>query len=305
MIDFLRGKETLLLEGLMPERALLRLKRRGIPVYNVEKRKKNQILFQVNEKDSEKVFAIYPNVCYNNCVYSPYFVQRMESEGIRKYIQLAKRRVGILLGGLLCVVLVLLADPLIFGVEFSGTDIYAREAVTALEEAGITLFSPYVSGREDMVCAKLLSLPDVEFCSVKKVGHRVVVEVRTSPFPTPQTKTGSMQAQNSGRIVGMTVLRGSPLKKLGDTIARGDVLVGDWFEDVDGGQVRVEIIARVRIACTWAGEIEAASAEEAFAKAYLALELSPTDVLTSRTITENNGLYLVSFAYERVERWNL
>ena len=65
-------KEILLLEGLMPERALLRLRREGIAVYDAKKIEKNQILFRIKRKDSEKVFAIYPNVCYNNSVYIPF-----------------------------------------------------------------------------------------------------------------------------------------------------------------------------------------------------------------------------------------
>ena len=62
---FERGKEKILLEGLMPERALLRLRRAGIAVYNVQKIKKNRIVFLIKKKDSEKVFAIYPKMCYS------------------------------------------------------------------------------------------------------------------------------------------------------------------------------------------------------------------------------------------------
>ena len=304
MSRFWENKQPLLIEGMMPERALLRLKRAGIPVYDAKKCEKNQILFYVNRKDSEKVFAIYPNVCYNNSINSAYFVRKAESVGIWKYIERAKRRVGLLLGGLVCMLLVLLSDPLVFEIEFTGTNIYAREARAALEEAGIRPFAPYEKGKEDLVCAKLLAIDDVEFCSVQKIGHRVVVEMRTSPFPTRDVKTGVMQAQRGGKIIAMTVLRGSPLKKIGDTVQAGESLVGDWFEGVDGGQVRVEIIARVRIACTWEGMVEATSAEEAFAKAYLELGLQDA-ALTGKEITENNGLYHVAICYEWVERWNL
>ena len=58
-------RERMIIEGLMPERALLRLRRAQIPIYNLKKIKKNQILFTVKRKDVEKVFAIYPNLCYN------------------------------------------------------------------------------------------------------------------------------------------------------------------------------------------------------------------------------------------------
>ena len=49
-------KDRFLIEGVMPERALLRLKRAGISVFNVKKPQKNQILFSISKKDSEKVF---------------------------------------------------------------------------------------------------------------------------------------------------------------------------------------------------------------------------------------------------------
>ena len=297
-------KETLLLEGLMPERALLRLRREGIAVYDAKKIEKNQILFRIKRKDSEKVFAIYPNVCYNNSVYSAYTVKKRGARGALKYLEWAKRRAGLLLGGLLCIAMVLISEPLVFAIEFKGTDIYAREAKIALEEAGITPFLPYAEGKEDLVCAKLLSLDDVEFCSVKKAGHRVVVEVQTSPFPQRTIDKNAMQAHNSGEIVAMTVLRGTPLKKIGDTVQAGETLVGNWFNTEDGGQVRVEIIARVRIACAWEGRVEAESAEEAFAKAYLCLDLGDLDELKSKEIEEKDGLYQVKIGYEAVETLN-
>lgn len=304
MILFDGLKEKILLEGLMPERALLRLKRAGIPLYNVKKVQKNQILFQVKRKDSEKVFAIYPNVCYNNSVYTPYAVKKLGAVGALKYVEWAKRRAGLLLGGLLCISTVLFCEPLVFEIELKGTEIYAREAQIALEEVGITPFSPYAEGKEDVVCAKLLGLDGVEYCSVEKVGHRVIVEMRTSPFPKTETNKNAMQAKHGGRIVAMTVLRGTPLKKIGDTIREGETLVGNWFETEDGGQVRVEIIARVRIACAWEADVEAESAEEAFAKAYLLLELSSGDTLKDKEITENNGIYRVKIDYETIETVN-
>lgn len=305
MSRFWKGRQRLLLEGIMPERALMRLKRGGIPVYDVKKCKKNQILFYVNRKDSEKVFAIYPNVCYNNSINSVYSVKKAGMTGIWKYIERAKRRVGLLLGGLLCIILILLSESLVFEIECAGTNIYAREVSMALSEVGITPFSFYEKGKEDLVCAKLLAIDDVEFCSVKKIGHRVVVEIRTSPFLTPTLQSGMMQAQRGGTIVAITVLRGSPLKKIGDVVQAGDPLVGDWFETVDGGQVRVEIIARVRIACAWEGNIAAKDEEEAFAKAYLELGLQDAVAVTKKEIAENNGLYRVAIGYEWVERWNL
>ena len=43
------------IDGIMPGRALLRFKRAGICLYNIQKPQKNRILFSVKKKDCEKV----------------------------------------------------------------------------------------------------------------------------------------------------------------------------------------------------------------------------------------------------------
>lgn len=301
-------RERLYIEGVMPERALLRLKRAGIAVYDVKKVEKNRILLSVKKKDSEKVFAIYPNVCYNISVYTPYTVQKAPQKGLTRLVDSAKKRVGLLLGALLFLIALPLADRFVFAVDFIGTDVYAREAYAALEEVGVQPFAPYKSGKEDLVCAKLLALDGVEFCSVKKRGLRVLVEIRTSAFANQNKQNGGMYAKHTGEIVSITVLRGTPLKKKGDQINAGELLVGDWFTTQDGGQVRVETIARARIACVYEQEIAAASAEEAFAQAYLELDLNDGCEITAWEVEkseETENLFHVKIDYAAIEKINL
>ena len=129
--------------------------------------------------------------------------------------------------------------------------------------------------------------------------------MRTAPFPQTDTNWERMDAKHSGTIVKMTVLRGTPLKGVGDRIQTGEPLVGNWIEDEKGGQVRGEIIARVRIACAWAGVVEAETEEEAFAKAYLDGGFTPFDTLLDVECAPVEGGYHVTIAYETVEKINL
>ena len=205
-MSVLFGMDTLLLEGVMPERALLRLRRNGITVYNAKKKQKNQILFRVKRKDSEKVFAIYPNVCYNDCVYTPYVVKKLPPTGLARGWDWLRKRVGLVLGGLLFLAVVTSSERLVFEITFAGTDVYAREVKTLLEQEGIKPFAPYVAGKEDVLCAQLLALDGVEFCSIKKIGKRVVVEMRTSPFMQTQTDRNCMFSKSRGEILDMVVL---------------------------------------------------------------------------------------------------
>ena len=113
-----------------------------------------------------------------------------------------------------------------------------------------------------------------------------------------------MVAKHSGTIRSITVLRGTALKKVGESVNAGDILVENAFEDERGGQVRVEIIARVRIACVWESEIHAESAEEAFAQGYLGLGLSEKDEIKKTEITQTETGYFARIEYEVIETLN-
>lgn len=297
-------KERLYIQGLMPERALLRLRRAGIPLFDVRKTDKTTLLVSVEKKDVEKIFAIYPNVCYNNGERSSFTARLAPKKGLVARLSALKKRAGLLLGGVLFLCLTAFADGFVCGVDFVGTDVYARETYEALHEAGIRIFAPYTAGKEDLVCAKLLAIDGVEFCSVRKRGMRLVVEIRTAPFAGDGFKNGPLCAKHTGEILSITVLRGTALKKAGDFVNAGEPLVGDWFLTESGGQVRVQAIARVRMACTYEEEIAAESEEEAFAAAYLAAVADGNGTLTKREITESEKGFHVKLSYQAVQTIN-
>lgn len=292
------------IEGIMPERALIRLKRAGIPLYDVNKTDKNKLLLRVKRKDMHKIFAIYPSLDEDER--RAYAVTKMGGVGSARIVDFCKTRAGFLLGGLAFCILTLVADTFVFQIEFVGTDVYARETAQALEESGIRLFAPYKEEQEDVITAKLLSLDYVEFCSVQKVGGRVRVETRLSPFTANRLSKGEMRAKHTGEIRSITVLRGSAMKKAGDTVTKGEILVADSFFIEEKGQVRVEPIARVTIACVYEGEYEGLTSEEqVFAEAYLALDLQENDEIKEVRITQLNGKFHVKIDYIVTESMNL
>ena len=67
--------EKIVIEGIMPERALSKLQREGICVYHAKKLKKNQILLSVKKKDTEKVFAISADMWYTKLIKNSFFVR--------------------------------------------------------------------------------------------------------------------------------------------------------------------------------------------------------------------------------------
>ena len=302
-MDFFHRRARLEIEGLMPERALVKLKRAEIPLFEVRKTQKNRILLSVNKKDIEKVFAIYPKVCYNNA-YNPYQVRFLGETGVGKILSWLKNRAGFVLGALAFGCVSLFFDSFTFGVVFVGSSVYEREAKQALEGYGVKPFARYADGNEDLICSKLLALDGVEFCSVKKQGLWVRVEMRVGETFAPNMQSGDMQAGHTGEIVSITALRGTPLKKAGDTVCKGDSLVGGWFVN---GEERVSVapIARVSIACLHEAEYEVESEEEAFAKAYLALGLEKNCTVEEKSVEARENGFFVRIAYTAVESINL
>ena len=295
----------------MPERALLRLKRAQIDVFDVKKTQKNRLLLSVNKKDIEKVFAIYPKVCYKRSVRSAYEVRLAGKQGVFRYVEKLKNRAGFLLGAAFFCAATLFLDSFVFGIELKGDVGYERETLALLDEHKIKPFSRYQAGSEDLICASLLSLPDVEFCSVKKSGFSVIVEIRCSPFPVQTLKKGALTATRAGKIVAITALRGTALKQKGDEVQIGEPIVGDYFETQSGEKTKVEVIARARVACVYESELSAPDQQTAFAECYLQLNLSPQDEIKSVEITESESegaiekKFHVKISYEVLETLNM
>ncbi len=297
-------RERLEIVGMMPERALLRLRRAGIDLYDIQKPQKNVIRLTVKDMDVERVFAVYPKACYNTNGYTAYSVRSLKRMGVGKYLDFAKNRAGLLLGACMFCAGMTYADSMVFGVDFSASSVYAREAKAALEEYGITTFAKYPTGREDLVCSKLLSLSGMEFCSVKKSGMRVVVEMRLGDLPPVAPKKGDMQAAHEGILSSITALKGTPQKSVGEEVRIGETLVGAWLEIAEEERRETEVIARASIACAYTCVTEAEDAQEAFAIAYLQAGISDNDTVEERTVTPVEGGYAVTIAYTAVESMN-
>ncbi len=290
--------------GTMPERALLRLRRSGITLYEVQKPQPNALRLTIDEGDLEKVFALYPKRGDGEERYTAYTVRVLGRTGWGRYRDFAKRRAGFALGVCLFCGTHLLADDWVLGVEFSASTVYAREALAALEAYGVTPFSRYEEGNEDLICSRLLGLEGVEFCSVKKSGMRVVVEIRLGDLPRTLPTQGDMHARHEGVILSITALKGSLQKEVGERVSVGETLVGAWMETGEETRKATEVVARVSIACSYACTVAAADEQEAFALAYLQASLTGEERLTETTVTAEADGYRVTIEYIAIESMN-
>ncbi|MBE5745269.1 MAG: hypothetical protein E7355_03930 [Clostridiales bacterium] len=298
-------RERLELQGLMPERALLRLRRAGIPLYDVRKTKSDTLRITVKKKDAATVFSVYPKGGDYATAYAPYVVRSVGYIGVGRYWETLKRRIGFSLGACVFCLSTMFFDGCIFGVEFTASSVYARETFALLDEYGIRPFSRYKAGNEEKICAKLLALDGVEFCSIKKSGTRLLVDMRLGETPKTTFTKGAMKARHTGNVLAITALKGSVEKNVGDSVNAGDTLVGDWIETADGERRRVDVMARVSIACSYECVVAATDEKEAFAVAYMQAAIGEEDVITyTQSVAIENG-YFTRIEYTAIERMNV
>ena len=206
------------------------------------------------------------------------------------------------MGAILFCAVTAFADGFVFGIRFEGNEAYAREACATLARYGIKPFALYKSGNEDLIAATLLSIPDMEFCSVQKRGLWAVVEMRLSPKTSAPMIKGNMRAAHTGTIVAFTTLSGTPTKKVGDSVRTGDTLVEGYILSENGKQKTVAPVARVSIACVYEAVHTVKSEEEAFAAAYLEIGEGVTQIKTLIIPTQTG--YGVRIEYTAVESIN-
>ncbi len=288
--------------GLMPERALLRLRRAGITLYGVEKPQKDRLRLRVKGKDKDKVFAIYPSAERGGN--APYTVRALGKIGAGKYLDWAVKRIGFAIGACLFCMASLFVDDFVFGVDFTASSVYARETYETLEEYGVKRFARYKKGREDLICSKLLALDGVEFCSVKKSGLRLKIEMRLGNAPSAVYQTGDMLAKHEGELLSITALKGTPQKRTGERVTVGETLVGAFVESEEGERKKTEVIARASIACVYECVVQSTDEKEAFAIAYMQAGLTQEDRLTDKKIVALDGGYSVTLAYTAIESIN-
>ncbi len=293
-------KEKIILEGNQPEKALFRLQKAGIDVYRAKKIKKNQILFTVSKKDSEKVFAIYPKMCYNISEHRAYFCKKAGGDGALRVFSFFKKRLGFVLGAILFLTATAYSGEVVLSFSFTGEKGYEAAALEVFERYGVKKFKRYPRGTENELCAELMKLPQITFASVKKRGTIVTTELRASSFSDEKPKEGSFVCPRDGKLLSLFVLKGTPLKQAGESVKAGDLLVGDYVVTEKGEREQTYAAARATLLCVFEGTFSADSEEDALKKALL----FTTGTRIESSVTKTEKGFFVRIEYEFTASFN-
>lgn len=270
------------IEGIYPEGAVLKLQREKISLFNVRKTKKKVIELCIERKNLKKVFTILNDSCYN--------IVKFERFGISRFFACCQRRVGVFIGICLFALLCTLSDLFVLRIEVIGTgNYYRREVLSLLEENGVGVGKRFSDKIVTTVTAQILALDDVGFCSLKKSGSVLWVEVQTTS-PSELCQRESLYSPATGTVYDLTVLRGTVQTSEGDAVEKGQLLVGlDTAQEI--------VMASVRVLCTFTANVNETSAEKAIAYCLLGIESENNGEILTQNVTPTNEGFLVNITY--------
>ena len=241
---------TVVLRGGNYALLLKKLKARKIRIEKAEITKRNKLIITYNSKDDKKVFAICKNMWYNESV---------SYSGVLYPLKRLISRAGIAIGLLIFTFLLFLSNTFVVKVEYSGDSVYFKNEIDeVLNSRLVKKFSFLKDIDTDGISKDVFSCSDsIAFVSVYKRGYRLVVHTEKSveSGDCGLFLTDKIVAEDDGIIIFLAVYRGTALKKTGESITKGEIIVDGYYTYRDEKRP-TDVFAKVIVEYVYKEEIK-------------------------------------------------
>lgn len=247
LYNLLHGTVRLSAQGERCERVLNYCAENGIEFWDASPREDFAISFTVRARD----YPALSELDGKNGIE----IKLIASRGGRELTRAAKRR-AVLLILLVCVVSLLSVSSLfLWKIEIEGNErVTDAELLRALSDCGVSYGAFWPALSSDEVRSRIVSeLEDIAWLSLNVRSSRAVVTVHEriyKPEIADERTPCDVVASRGGIIRSLSVLEGSTLCAVGQTVAEGDVLAGALMQSKTGDDRTVHASAVV-IADTW------------------------------------------------------
>ncbi len=148
----------------------------------------------------------------------------------------ALKKIGVIIGAILFIVGAYFSDNILLKVRYGGDYSYFQKEINeVLERNGIKKFTHFSSiDYKDLSEQLYAENPLICYSLVKKEGNSLVIEVKKSQHFSGGVNANlkEIKATASGVILDLKVYRGVALKKIGDQVEKGEVIVsGERIEE--------------------------------------------------------------------------
>ena len=154
----------------------------------------------------------------------------IEKVGVRYFLRKHKKRIGIMLGALVSVLVIFILTQFVWSVSVVGNTNLEEDAIlSSFKNYGVSVGVPISSIDNDEVAALVMSeIETLSWVSVNIKGSVVVIEVRektNAPEIYDDSKPTNVVASEDGVILSIDVLYGTEEVKPGSAVTKGDLLI--------------------------------------------------------------------------------
>lgn len=230
------------IKGLNLDRLIETFKKRGIVLYNVRKLSNKKLQFTSNSSDSEKIFAISKELCYN--------IKKLGHSGKFYPLVFLARNLGILIGAVVFIVGGYVNNDYILGISYTGSATeYRREVEEFLKDKGITTFTKFSAFNNKVLASEIMgNSPHFSFVSCEKRGNWLQIDlaIQEEGKGGLTGKQGDLYSTFSGEIEEIKVYRGRAMVSAGDSVKKGDLLVSSTVT-VGDKELQINVIACITV----------------------------------------------------------
>lgn len=269
IFDFIRGWVSIEIQGTFPESVLNACAARNIEFWGVRKPDRYTLRMNVRKKQAAVVMAVARHCqCQVNWT---------KDGGAPVAWRKLRIRYALLAGAIACLAVLTVSSAFVWEIRVEGNETLSTgEIVRALDDCGVRIgsFWPAFTGdslRNDL----LLRLPELRWAAVNYDSSTITVIVRErteKPDMVYEDIPTHLVASKPGLVSNLSVLKGYPTVKVGQTVLAGESLVSGAVPSTFGDTRLVHALGTVE-ARTWY-EIRADLSVQAAGKQYTGRETS-------------------------------
>jgi similar to stage IV sporulation protein len=246
-LNYVRGSIHVQVECLYPERFVNVCAHNELEFWDLERVSKTSVRVTMHIGGYRKLRELSEN--------SDFTVKPVKKTGVPFFLWKIRKRYMLLAGMFLCFASVWGLSLFVWEMEVYGNEkVPTQKIVEELDSLGIKIgaFGPSIVS-EAVSNDILLRIPELSWIAINVYGSHMDVLVRERiPVPEIVDEHAPMMvyATKSGIITKMSVLEGAYVKKVGDTVVAGDIIVTGVMDSLASGKRLVHAMADVT-ARTW------------------------------------------------------
>lgn len=238
------------ISGVNLSRIYKECEKQKISLYDIDRTDYKNIEFKVDLSQRDKIKQIAQNQNYH--------YKELNTFGINKYLQFFKEHIGLFVGAFFFAIIIAFSSQFVWNIKVYGNQLVSEnQIIKVLKQNNVKIgaFSKNVDV-EKLEKELTNSIDDISLCSVMKRGTTIIVNIKEKLHSAEYENFQSEQdivAKCNMQITDLVVIQGTALKKVGDSVKAGDVIVAGYFFDINGKKVFCKANASIK-ATTWLTE---------------------------------------------------